>query len=134
MIGRLIGVWHWVGAHRLLAGWVVAALAVLTFGGGVALGAASEQPAPVAVDAGDRPARKVSTVVEAVILGRQGATLVARTRDGELLYIRTHEATRYRLRNRAADATVVRRGSRVVVVGRPIGDGLIRARAISVRR
>jgi hypothetical protein len=134
MIERLIGIWRWVGSHRLLAGWIVAALAVLTFSGGVALGAASEQATPLTVDAVDRPAHKVSTVVEAVILGRQGATLVARTRNGDMLYIRTHEATRYRLRNKAADAAVVQRGARVVIVGRPLGEGLIRARSISVRR
>jgi hypothetical protein len=134
MTERLIGIWRWVGSHRLLAGWAVASLAVLLFSGGVALGAADEQPTPLDADPREVRARNVSTVVEAVILGRQGATLVARTRTGDRLFIRTHEATRYRLRNKPADASVVRRGARVIVVGRPLGEGLIRARAISVRR
>jgi hypothetical protein len=122
-----------VGGHRLLAGWFVATLAILLFGGGVALGAASEQPPPLGESVSDSPARNVSTVVEAVIVGRQGNMLIARTRSGDQLFIRTHATTRYRLRNKAADASVVRRGARVVVVGRPLGEGLIRARVISVR-
>ena len=133
MTERLIRLWRWVGAHRLLAGWGVGALSIALFSGGVALGAASEQPAPPGQRVSGAQARNPSTVVEAVILGRQGATIAARTRAGDLLFIRTTESTRYRIRRQEADASAIRRGARVIVVGRPLGDGMIRARAISVR-
>jgi hypothetical protein len=133
MTERLIRVWRWVGAHRLLAGWVVGALGIAVFSGGIALGATSEPAAPLGLRVSGERARNVPTVVEAVVLGRQGANVIARTRDGDLLVIRTTDATRYRARNRKADASAVRRGARVIVVGRPLGEGIIRARAISVR-
>ena len=40
MTDRLIRCWTWVGAHRLLVGAGAAMLALVAFGGGVALGAA----------------------------------------------------------------------------------------------
>ena len=133
MTERLIHLWRWVGDHRLLAGWAVGALGIALFGGGVALGAASEEPASLGARASGARASSVPSVVEAVVLGRQGAIVIARTRDGDLLFIRTTDATHYRIRKREADASAVRRGARVIVVGRPLGDGIIRARAISVR-
>jgi hypothetical protein len=133
MTERLIRLWRWVGAHRLLAGWAVGALGIALFSGGAALGATSEQAVPLGLRLSGVRARNVPTVVEAVVVGRQGANVLARTRDGDLLVIRTTDATRYRIRNRKADASAVRRGARVIVVGRPLGEGIIRARAISVR-
>jgi hypothetical protein len=139
MTDRLIHLWRWVGAHRLLAGWVAAAVCVLAFSGGVTLGAANEAPAQFndaaqlgeAVDA--PPAVVRSRAVEAVVLRRRGAALIARTAEGERLVIRTNARTTFRHKGKDVEPDAVRRGARVVVLGRPAGEGVIVARVVAVR-
>jgi len=133
MTERLIRFWEWVSGHRLVAGWAVALLGVAALGGGTALGAARAHPGGFPEREEPPVARATTTVVEAVVMGRRGNTLITRTRTGELLRVRVVEATKYRVKNKPADASAVRRGARVVIVGRPLGEGLMRARAISVR-
>ena len=133
MTEHLIRIWGWIGGHRLVAGWVVALLAVGACSGGAALGAARAHPGAFPEREGGPVARATTTVVEAVVMGQRGNTLITRTRSGELLRVRLVEATKYRVKNKPADASAVRRGAKIVVVGRPLGEGLMRARAISVR-
>ena len=128
-----IRLWSWVGAHRLLAGWAAAVLCLTAFSGGIALGAAREQPAPFQQRARPALARPDSGLVTALVIGRRGASLITRTREGDLLIVRTAERTVYRRRNADADASVVRRGARVLVLGRPAEPGVLSARMIVVR-
>jgi hypothetical protein len=132
MTDRLVTLWSWVGVHRLLMGWAVALLGVAVFGAGVALGASTEdRQFPQRADAPTASAK--ATALEVVIVGRRGATFVARTAEGDQLVIRITPQTRYRLKSRQADVNAVRRGAKVVVIGRPLGDGVFRARTIAVR-
>ena len=133
MTDRLIRLWSWVGAHRLLAGWAAAALCVAAFSGGIALGAAREQPAPFQQRTRPALARPDSGLVTALVVGRRGTALITRTRKGDLLLVRTDERTVYRRRNADTDAGAVRRGTRVLILGRPAEPGVLRARMIVVR-
>jgi hypothetical protein len=135
MTDRLIRLWSWIGAHRLLAGWAVALLAVTIFTSSVALGAAQDTPAQFQERADAPLARVKSTSIQAVVTGRRGDTLIARTADGERLVVRTNEQTTYRFKNKRADAGAVTQGSRVIILGRSAArPGVIVARTISVRR
>jgi hypothetical protein len=72
--------------------------------------------------------------VEAVVIGRRSAGFAVRTKGGDRLIVRTSEATTYRIRGKATDATAVRRGTRVLVLGRSTNqDHVIRARVVAVR-
>ncbi len=135
MTARLVRWWAWVGEHRLLAGWLVAALGLSLFGGGVALGASLESPRALrAVTAPPAIAKPQAVSVEAVVLGRRPTGFVARTRAGELLVVRTDESTTYRLKGKDADATAIRRGARVLILGRTTNqERAIRARVVAVR-
>jgi len=118
----------------MLAGWAVALFGVMLLSGGVALGAARGDGARFTARA-DAPATRVaSTALEAVIVGRRGENFIARTAGGEMLVIHTDAKTKFRLKGDAADQSVVRRGARVIVIGRPAGAGALRARVIAVRR
>ena len=136
MTERLIRWWAWIGRRRLFAGWAVAMLGLLTFGGGIALGATREQPSTFteARAATVGIARPRTTAIEALIVGRRPAGFIARTRTGDLLVVRTTEATTYRRRGRDVDAAAVRRGARVFILGRPAAAaGAIVARVGAVR-
>ncbi|MGH2584352.1 MAG: hypothetical protein ACRDJE_05505 [Dehalococcoidia bacterium] len=134
MTDRLIHLWRWIGAHRLLAGWAVVLLAVTVFTSSVALGAAQETPARFQERVDAPPARVKSTSIQAVVTGRRGDAWIARTADGERLVIRTTEKTTYRLKNKRADASAITQGSRIIILGRPgARPGVIVARIISVR-
>ena len=87
MTDRSIRLWSWVGAHRLLAGWAAAVLCLAAFSGGIALGAAREQPAPFQQRARPALARPDSGLVTALVIGRRGASLITRTREGDLLIV-----------------------------------------------
>lgn len=135
MTRRLVRWWAWIGEHRVLAGWVIGVVGVVAFGGGVALGAAREAPEPlqsVAVPPAVVRPRAVS--IEAVVLARRPNGFIARAANGDLVLVRTTEATRYRLKGGASDATAVRDGARVLVVGRPTNRvGVVRAHVVAVR-
>ena len=133
MTDRLIRLWSWVGAHRLLVGWAVALLCATAFGGGIALGAGREQPAGFEERARPALARPTRGLVTAVVVGKRGSTLITRTRQGDLLSVRTAESTTYRRKRTDVDASIVRRGTRVQVLGRPAEPGVLRARVILVR-
>ena len=135
MTGRLIRWWAWVGEHRLLAGWAIAMLSLALFGTGVALGATLESPRALqAVAAPPAIAKPRAVSVEAVVMGRRPNGFVARTRTGDLLVVRTNESTTYRLKGKVADVTAIRRGARVLILGRTINrEQVIRARVVAVR-
>ena len=133
MTDRLIRLWRWVGMHRLLAGWAVGVLCIAAFSGGIALGATREPPPAPPQQAAPALARPESGFVAALVMGRRGTTLITRTRDGDLLLVRTDESTTYRRRNRDTDARSVRRGTQVMVLGRVVEPGILHARVILVR-
>lgn len=132
MTDRLIRLWGWAGPHRLLVGWAIALLGVAVFGAGVALGASTEERQfPQLPDA--PTARAKASALEAVIVGRRGPNFIASTADGDQLLIRTTSQTKFRVKGQDADARAVRRGAKVVVIGRPLASGAFRARTIAVR-
>jgi len=136
MTDRLIRGWGWVGVHRFLVGWAVAMLGLVAFSGGIAFGAARETAPSPALRPGpvETVARVQSTAVEAVVIGRRPNGWVVRTRTDELLIVRTSDATTYRLKNKPADANAVRRGAKVLILGRPAPrEGVMIARVIAVR-
>lgn len=117
------------GVTSMLTG----AAAAVAVAGGVLLGAAG-QPAiaspPPAETATVAPGR---TAVVGVV-GRVGpAGFTVRSRDGAVVLIRTTEKTLYRQANRAAGRTALRRGQRVIVLGRVRADGRLLARGVSIR-
>jgi hypothetical protein len=133
MTDRLIRLWGWIGGHRLLAGWAVAMLGMAAFSGGIALGAA-RQPAAHRAAGGEATAKLETTAVEAIVMGKRPNGFVARTRSGDLLVVRTNDATTYHLKNKPADVNAVRRGAIVLVLGRPAPrEGVMYANAVSVR-
>jgi hypothetical protein len=105
------------------------------FGSGVALGATLESPRALrAVAAPPAVAKPRAIAVEAVVMGRHPAGFVARTRTGDLLLVRTNDSTTYRLKGKDADAAVVRRGARVLILGRTTDrERVIRARVVAIR-
>lgn len=130
MSDAMLRAWGWVARRRLLAGWSIALVCLAVFGGGVTLGA-REGPRPAG--SADGAARVRMPVVEARVIGRRDGGLVARTRAGDLLLVRTTDRTTYRFRGQQTDAGAVRRGARIAVVGRPGAAGVIVARVIVVR-
>ena len=67
------------------------------------------------------------------MVGRRGPSLITRTREGDLLIVRTDEHTTYRRKNATVDPGVVRHGTRVTVLGRSAEPGIMEARVIVVR-
>jgi hypothetical protein len=133
MTDRLLRPWSWVARHHLLTGWLVAALGAVVFLSGIVLGAARAEPVPFRDSTATTLARPRTSVVEAVITGRRPAGFVARTRAGDLLLVRTTDATTYRRGGRPAQATNVRRGTRVLIIGRPgAREGVVVARAVAI--
>jgi hypothetical protein len=124
-----------VGEHRLSAGWLLAAVGLALFGGGVALGATRESPRVLhAVAAPPTIAKPQAVSVEAVVMGRRPTGFIARTRAGDLVVVRTDESTTYRLKGKDADANAIRRGARVLILGRTTNqERVIRARVVTVR-
>lgn len=141
MTKRLVRVWAWVGGHRLLAGWLAAMLGLLTLGSGVALGA-TRDAAPIVETLPDgaangQPPKVVapkSAAVEAVIVGRRPQAILARTKQGDFIRIRTNENTVYKRGAKAMERDELRRGMRIVVLGRPNqAEGVMTARSVTVR-
>jgi hypothetical protein len=133
MTDRLIRFWRWVGTHRMLVGWVAAVLCIAMFGGGVALGVTRDLPARFVEPVDAKPAAVGSASVQAVVTRHRGNALIAVTAAGERLLIRTNERTIFRRRGETIPSEDIRRGARILVLGRPAGEGVIVARAVVVR-
>lgn len=136
MTARLVAWWTWAGRHRQLLGWCTAAVYLAVFSGGVALGATRVQDSGFR-EPGVTPAalaRRSARSVEVVVIGTRPTGLVTRTRDGDLLFVRTPPGTVFRQRGKAAEASAVTRGSKLVVLGRPgARAGVMIARTVAIR-
>lgn len=136
MTARLVAWWAWAGRHRQLFGWCIAALCVAVFGGGVALGATRAQGSGFR-EPGVTPAalaRLSARSVEVVVMGTRPTGLVTRTRNGDLLFVRTVPETVFRQNGKVVGAGAVKRGSKVVVLGKPgARDGVMVARTVAIR-
>lgn len=138
MTAWLLRRWRWVGGHRLLSGWLIGLLGVLSVSGGVVFGASREGGAGFALNqpaaSGMATVRPGAVLVEAVVLGKRPNGFIARTRAGDLLLVRTAPATTYRKKNKPATNAVLTRGARVLILGRPgARAGVFNARTVAVR-
>lgn len=138
MTAWLLRRWSWVGRHRLLSGWSVGLLAVLSVSGGALFGASRQNNAAFAQNqpAASRAAavRPNAVLVEAVVLAKRPNGFLARTRAGDLLLVRTAPGTTYRRKNKAATSAVLTRGARVLILGRPgARANVFNARTVSIQ-
>lgn len=136
MSATMLRLWTWVARHRMVSGWLAALLAVVAFVGGISLGATRAQGSAFR-EPGLTPAaiaRTRATTVEVVVMGKRANTLVTRTRDGDQLIIRTTPRTVYRRDGTVVDAASVRRGQRLLILGRPtLREGVMEAHTVAIR-
>jgi hypothetical protein len=129
-----------VAHHRRLAAWTVAAVAALALTGGVALGeaagsAANRVPAPAPAPARAAPTTlpQNRTAVQGVVLEVRPRGLLLLMGNGRRTVVITDAATAYRRDGHAVSRAALRRGQRVVVLGRVGEAGFLRARVVALR-
>ena len=133
MTGWLLTLWLAVARHDRLTGWLAAVLGTLALAGGATLGAARTDPPAFTDSVSTATVVPRRAGVAAVVVARRPAGFLVRTRDGDLLLVRTTERTAYRQRGQPADPALVRRGTRVLVLGRPAPrEGVLIARAVVI--
>ncbi len=129
----------WLLQHPRIASWLSAGVAAVLLVGGVALGV-SRTPGPTPeLSAGGLQAQPVSARVDA---GRHSvvgtvravgpAEILVRSPRGVYFSVRWAQGTQFRSSGRAITPAAIRTGDRVVVIGRPAGDGSLVASFVTV--
>lgn len=125
--------------HQALVGWLAALAAFAVAGAGILAGT-SRAPAfasslPVAgITAGPLATIAPGRVsVQGVIVAVRPRGLIVATPGRQPVLVRVDRQTRYRVQGKAATHAALRRGQKVVVLGRTDEGGVMHARAVTAR-
>lgn len=129
-----------IARQRHAAAWAVAAIAAFVLTGGVALGATVGSTEKQASAAASEPVRAALTTLPRGRTGVQGMVLEVRPHglllrmgNGRRTAVITDATTVYRRNGHAVSRTALRRGQRVVVLGRVDAAGFLHARVVALR-
>jgi hypothetical protein len=130
---------EWAGGHRTAVSWALALITTLAMAGGAVAGSLQPSvPAPVAGMSGTAAAERAPApariiTVTGVVVGVRAQGFALRTSDGRIVVVRTDEHTRYRRKGEPLAREALRRGHTLTAIGRLQPNGVLRARAVSVR-
>jgi hypothetical protein len=131
--------WIWLVGHARLAAWLSGGLAAALIAGGVALGVSRTPGPPRELAEGPLEAQPVSARVDPgrhSVVGTVRAVgpseLLVRSERGIYFTVRWVQGTQFRRAGVAIRPVALRPGDRVVVIGRPAGDGSLVASFLTV--
>lgn len=124
----MAAIWTWLSRHRLAVKLGSLALAVILLGSGLFLGMsqAAGSPAPLSSPPGaTHPlAKPTKHYLVGTVVDRLGAgTVIVRSKAGRFFVVHYDAKTRVRRNGADVKPALVRRGTRVVILGDPVESG-----------
>ena len=129
----------WLLRHSRLTTWLSGGAAVVLISGGIALGVSRTPSPPPELNEGPLDAQPVSARVDAgrhsvvgMVRAVGPAELLVRSQRGVYFTVRWAQGTQFRRSGAATKPAAIRPGDRIVVIGRPAGDGSLVASFVTI--